>query len=158
MHGHCRTQVHRPCVPVEKLGLCLAVEQGMVFVLPVQRDEAATQLAQLFGRCRSPVDSCRAPFAELALEHDRRPARLEYGLHGGSLRSMPDLIGPSFRPEGQAQGVDDERFAAAGLAGQEVEAGSKTDSTLRDQSKVADLQLFQHWRPVPEAPCTGRLT
>src|ERR1700674_2977515 len=114
-------------------------------MLPMQRDEVVSELSQRFSGCLPAVDSRDASFAELALQHQRSPARLEHTLHRGAFGSVTDLVRPTLRTERQAQRVDDQRLAAARLAGQEVEAGPEADPTLRDQRQVADAEFFEHY-------------
>ncbi len=112
----------------------------MVFLLAVEGDEPLAELAQLARRRRPPVDSRRASLADLAPENDP----IECSLDGGAVRPVPDLVGAAARPKGQAQRVDDQRLAAARLAGEKVEARAEADGRLRDQGEVANLQLLQH--------------
>src|SRR5712692_5947307 len=53
-------QVDGAGICIEQLGLRLVVEQRVVLVLTVERDEAVAQLAQLAGRGGPAVDSRRA--------------------------------------------------------------------------------------------------
>ena len=61
-------------VSIHQLGLCIRIEQRMVLMLPMHRNEAASELAELCGVGRAAVDLCSPAFAELALEHERRAA------------------------------------------------------------------------------------
>jgi hypothetical protein len=89
---HDRAELERAGVTVEKLGLSAGVEQGMVLVLTVHRDQVATQLSQLSRICASTVDPSRASLPELPLENQRRPAGLEQALNSCSIGAVPDLV------------------------------------------------------------------
>jgi hypothetical protein len=116
----------------------------MVLVLAVKRDEVAPELSQLTRTGLPAVNSRGAPFAELTPQDEGRAAGFEDPFDRGALGAVPDLVGATPRAKRQAQRVDDQRLAAAGLAGEEVETGSKSDARLCDQRQVADLQLFEH--------------
>ena len=45
----------------------------------------------------------------------------------------------------QSQGVDHDGFAAAGLAGEQVQAGVKAHPSLFDHRVIFDRELDQHW-------------
>src|SRR5258706_11783087 len=127
----------------------------MVLVLPMQGDQVATQLAELSRMRVAAVDARRAALTKLSLQCKRRTAGFENALHSRPLRAVPNLVDTAPRAEGQAERVDDERLAAAGLAGQEVEAGTKAHPGLRDQSQVANVEFLEHYlfgtrgRPQP---------
>ncbi len=137
--------LHRARIPVEQLGLRLAVEQRVVLVLAVQRHQVASELAQRLGGRRPSVDARRASLAQLPLQHQRNPVGLERAFDGRSVGSVADLVGAASRSKGQAQRVDDQGLAAAGFARQEVEARTEADPALGDQGKVADPELVEHY-------------
>jgi len=138
---HARPQLESATVRVEQRGLGVGVEQRVMFVLAVQRHEPVAQLAQLSRRGGSRVDACRASLADLAPQDDR----IECGLHRGSISAVANLFGRRSRAEDETERVDDQRLAAAGLAGEQVEARPKTNRRLRDQGKVAHLELLEHY-------------
>jgi hypothetical protein len=142
--GDCRPQLSSAGVTVDQLGLCIGVEKRMVLVLPVDRDQVAPKFAELCGVRRPAIDLRRPALAELSLEHQRRASRFEYALDRGALRAVPDLVGAPTRAQRQTEGVHDERLAAPGFSGEEVEAGPEANAGLGHQSEVADLELFQH--------------
>ncbi|HEX6350785.1 MAG TPA: hypothetical protein VF160_15520 [Candidatus Dormibacteraeota bacterium] len=59
---------------------------------------------------------------------------------------MPDLVGAGAGAQREAERVDDQRLAAARLAGQQVEAGPEADARALDQRQVADMELGQRRR------------
>src|SRR5207253_11159001 len=82
------------------------------------------------------------------------PARLhdevEVAVAARALRAVPDLVGAATRAERQAKRVDDQRLAATGLAGEQVQARAEPHVGLRDQGQVADPELLQQptfWEP-----------
>ena len=118
-------------------------------VLAVNCNEAAAELAQLARRGGPSVDARDAALAHLSLQRDR----IEHGLDAGVIRSVPHLAGVGPRPEGQAQRVDDQRLAAAGLAGEQVQARAEAHGRLRDQGQVAHLELLQQlWSATGDPP------
>src|SRR5450756_2170794 len=63
--GDSSSQLDRPGIAVQQLGLGVRVEQRVVLVLTVQRDQATTELAQLAGAGGAPVDARAATLSEL---------------------------------------------------------------------------------------------
>src|SRR5262245_60076430 len=103
-----------------------------MLMLSVNRDETIADLAQLRWVGSAAVDPSGAALADLALkrhavEHcfDRRP-----------VGAVADLVGSASGPKRQAQRVDDQRLAASGLSGEEVETRSEAHCRLRDQRQV----------------------
>jgi hypothetical protein len=124
--AHSRSELAAAAVAVEQVGLCFGVQQRVVLVLPVHRDQVAPELAELRRACGAAVDPCGAALAKLPLEDQRRAARFEHALHRGPLGAVPHLVSTASCAEREAERVDDERLAAAGLAGEQVEAGTET--------------------------------
>ena len=146
--GDGRARIQRSGIRVEQLGLRLGVQQRVLSVLAVDRDEPLADLAQLPRTDRAAVDSgCRA-FADLALEDDRVERRRDRR----PLGAVPDLVGAPARAKGEAQRVDEQRFAAAGFPGEEVQARPEANRGLRDQAEVVDVQLLQHARATSWGP------
>src|SRR5207302_1428886 len=101
------SDVERPRVRIEQVGLRLGVEESVVLrakpvkdalpaptecVLAVNRHEVAAELAQLAWRSGTAIDARHAAFADLALQGDG----IEHRLHSRAIRAVPDLarIGP----------------------------------------------------------------
>src|SRR5437899_10358131 len=142
--AHSRSEIAGAAVAIEQVGLGVGVQRGVVLVLPVDPDQIAPELAELRGACGAAIDPCSATFAKLPLEDQRRAARLEHAFHRSPLSAVPHLVSTASGAEREAECIDDERLAAAGLAGEEVEAGTETHPGLGDQRKVADLELLKH--------------
>src|ERR1700730_16239555 len=66
---HCASHLHGTRIPIEQLGLRLAVEERVVLMLAVKGDKASPELTELPRAGGPPIDSGRAALAELALEH-----------------------------------------------------------------------------------------
>ncbi len=123
--------LQRRRVPVEQLGLRLAVEQRVMLMLAVERDQVAPALTQRLGGRGPSVDAGRASLAELALQHQRDAVRFERSFDRCLVGPMADLVGAAPCPQGQAERIDDQGLAAAGLAGEEVQARPETDARTR---------------------------
>src|ERR1700680_2015247 len=95
-------------VAVEKLSLGIGVEQGVVLVLTMNRDQVATQLSQLSRVGAPTVDAGGASLPELPLENQRRPSGLEHALDGRSIGAVPDLVDTAACAQRQTQRVDDQ--------------------------------------------------
>ena len=139
--GDGRPKIQGAAVRVDQLGLGVAVQQGMVLVLAVKRNESVAQLAQLAWCCGSSVDPRHAAFADLPLQRDR----IEDRLHRGSFSAVTHLLGRCPGAERQAERVDDQRLAASSLARQKIETWSEMHGRFRDQGQVANLELPQHY-------------
>ncbi len=85
----------------------------------------------------------------VAVEHE---AALDDGL-GGAVADHPG-IGPAAHQ--QLDGLDDQRLARAGLAGDRGHPGLQHQRQLADDPEVADGQLVQH-QSAPISPLIGRL-
>ena len=70
--------------------------------------------------------------------------QLEHSLDGRRLRLGPDDVGLSARTTQQQQRIDQDRFAGAGLSGEDVEAGREGDGDVLDDGEVPDPQLAEH--------------
>ena len=150
-----------PGVIVQNALVVGGVEQADRVVLPVDVDEPAAQFPQDSGGGRHPVDAAAA----LALGGDLPGqqqlvaaliARLfQAVLDGGGhlLEGRPDhrlggagadqLTGSAAAQNG-IDGVDQDRLAGAGLAGQDVQSLFKVDVGLLDDGHIFDLQAAQH--------------
>jgi len=118
----------------------------MVLVLAVHSDQLAGQLAKLARRCGPAVDAGLPAPPDLARQ-DRLPAlAIEGGIDHRALGAVPDLVGAGPGAQRQAQGVDDQRLPAPGLAGQQVEPGPEANPGALDQRQVADVELLQRGR------------
>jgi hypothetical protein len=136
------------------------VEQALRLVLAVHRRRGAAP-----GRAARPRDDRavgrRAPLAvrlQLAPEHELVAVlgqralfqqgagvlQLEDGLDGRSLLARPDEIGRGALAEDEAQGIDQDRLAGAGLAGEQGQAGSERQLERGDERDVVYFQQLEH--------------
>ena len=151
-------------VSVEQATLDRRVEQPLLLVLAVHLDQQAADLAHQAGADRLVVDeAARATVgADHAAQHQvvlRRDAVLgEQCLdriarrgreHGADacLRGAPThQIAVRPAAQRQSQGIEQDRLAGAGLAGQHAKAGLEREVEPLDQDDVADREAGQHWR------------
>jgi hypothetical protein len=150
--SHCGPDLSRTRVSVDELGLRLGVEQRVMLMLAVNRDQVATELAELRRIGRAAVDACRTAFSKLALENQGRAARLEHALDGRSLGAVTDLVRAASRTKREAQRIHYQRFPAPGLSGAKVESRPESNAGLGDQGEVADIQLLQQQALISWAP------
>jgi hypothetical protein len=132
-------------VGVEQVALDALVEEPLLIVLAVDLDQPTSGLGQSRGGDRLVVEPGRRASARLHLADDdeRLWQPFEEGLHPGPLRPVADETRGNPRSEGQAQGVDQQALARAGLAGDDVEAGPELETNPVDQAQVGDGQLEQ---------------
>ena len=104
------------------------IEQRLVLVLAVELDEAAGQLLERAGGRERAVDErAAAPLrGDLAADEQLLAAALEDGLDGGGVLAGADEVARGAAAEQQSDGLDENRLAGAGLAGQDVEARART--------------------------------
>src|SRR5260370_33882080 len=93
--------------------------------------EGVAERGELPRRGGGSVDVPRAALADLALQDHR----LEDRFDACAVGAVPDLVGAPARTQRQAERVDDERLAAAGLAGEQVQARTEPDVRLGDQGE-----------------------
>jgi hypothetical protein len=74
----------------------------------------------------------------------RRPARLEQGLHEGTLRTRAHEALVGLVAEEETDGLGEQRLASAGLAGDDVEAWGESEPRLGDKDEVVDDELGEH--------------
>ncbi len=68
----------------------------------------------------------------------------EKPLYEGAFRACAHHLGLGAAPDKQAQRVDQDRLARAGLAGQDVEAGGEVHAQGVDNSEILQLERTQH--------------
>src|SRR5207253_3049101 len=103
--SHTGAKVQRASVRIEQLGLGIAVEQSVVFVLPGQRKQPVAQLTQLARGGRPTTDPSRPTFADLA----QQAHRIEDCFNRGSLRAVANLVGGGPRAGRATKPVDEQR-------------------------------------------------
>jgi hypothetical protein len=75
--------------------------------------------------------------------------QLEYRADLALLDAVPDKRGIAARTERKRKGVEQDRLAGAGLAGQHAEAAREVDVQAVDQHNIADGEPGQHgWRLI----------
>ena len=69
---------------------------------------------------------------------------VEDGLDEGLALARPDEVGGTLVAQDEADGVDDDGLAGAGLAGQDGEAGVEMDLEVLDRRQIPDAQELDH--------------
>ncbi|MNT47886.1 hypothetical protein D3C72_1846360 [compost metagenome] len=151
---------------VEQQPLRIGAQQQLVGVLSVDVDQLVPHFAQLCQRGRGAVDKSLAAAAgidrtpqqhragaivgivgiELALGQpgvERRVGR-EGGADAGAGRAFAHDAGVGPLAQHQGQGVDQDRLAGAGLAGEDGEARGEIQVERIDDDEIADGQAAQH--------------
>ena len=160
---------------VQHFALRAAVHQTLEFLLAVDLDEKFRQFPQsLDGHqlavhigARAAVGADHPAHHELAVEFDRlrvEPAIAAAGsaaklaAHLGTFGALAHDVAAGPAAGDQQQGIDDDGFAGAGLAGQRGEAGLELEFRLIDENQIAQLQVSQHglsrrdWPPYAPRP------
>ncbi len=147
---------------VQQLALGLTAQQGLVLVLAVQIHQHLAQLSQAGGRCRLAVDEgLRGAIggdhpADDALAGAVQFVFLQPGLGLGRIVGAEGdadfgLIGPVADHAGvgpiaqrQPQGIEQDRFAGAGLAGEHGQSTLQGQFQALDDGEVPDVKVGQH--------------
>ena len=146
-------------VQQRKMGLGAA--QGVLFVLPVDVNEAAADVGQEGQRAQTAVevDPVASAAADDPLQHQfvlgLAPGRLqsvtsgrrqirEQSLHGRLVGSFADEVGGASSSQEEAQGGENDGLPGAGLSGNDVEPGSELQLDVIDHGNVVDPELLQH--------------
>ncbi len=165
---------------VEQLAMGARIEQPVLLELALDLDQKVADLAhQPDARRRVGDEGAAAPVgAEDAAQHERavRRHRLqpmlgeegpdgvigrqrEFSRNHRLRRAAPHQ--PAFRPhpEGEAEGVEQDRFAGAGLAGEDAQARAEGELQPFDQHEVPYRQTEQHQvAEEREGPMAGMIT
>ena len=148
-------------VGVEQLALAVGAQQRLRCVLAVDVDQSLAELAQQRGGGRVAIHQrARAPLGvdhpaqqhaarvagELALGQPgvERLAAAEACADVGARRAFADHAGVGAPAHRQRQGVEQDRLARAGLAGEHREARAELDVERIDDDEVAKSQREQH--------------
>ena len=123
------------------------IEQDLVLVLAVQIDERAGGLAERRAGDERAVDEgpaapLRRDFA--ADDHFAAVGLLEDRLDGRGLLAGPDELGAGASADEQSDRADEDGFAGAGFAGQDVEAGREFELESIDDGEVGDAEEPDH--------------
>ena len=123
------------------------IEQLLMFVLAVQLDQPIRQILERRGGGQRAVDegAAAALRGDLAA-HDQLAAvfGFEDRFDGGDVFAGANQILRGASAEQQADRLDEDGLAGAGLAGQDVERLFKIDGDRLDDRKVADGQVADH--------------
>ena len=77
--------------------------------------------------------------------------QLDLGRDGRAILSRADQAGVAARAERQAQRIEQDRLAGAGLAGQDSEPGLELELQSLDQHDIVNGELPQHVREIGAA-------
>ena len=146
--------------------LLAAFEQGLMLVLSVNLDQAFAEGFHLGQGDRSTVD----PGTRRAFAADHAPqlagavviefllaqpcqkiialAEIEFSRQLGALATMTDQAGFSTIACQQEQGIDEQRLAGTGFAGDDGQPGAKSDFSLADDGEILDVKRTQHAAPL----------
>ncbi len=160
--AHLRQRGRVTAVGIEQGQLLLALQQRLMLVLAVDLQQMRGQFAQLRQRHRAAVDprartarggQHAAQAAMLAIVHGllAQPgarggggSEIEFGADFGALRAAAYQRGVGTRAGEQQQGIDQQRLAGAGFAGDHGQTGAQRDLGLGDHGQVAYIQRRQH--------------
>jgi hypothetical protein len=137
----------QPAIAVEQLALFGGADQRLEFVLPVDVEQQADDLAQQLHRDLLAIQpGPRAPVAAEDAAHDELVARLVDGLlvetvakaagsgakverrhHFRALGIAADEVRPTATTRGERQGIHDDGLAGTGFAGQHGEPFAQVD-------------------------------
>ena len=81
---------------------------------------------------------------DFAAHQELLVALLEDRLDGGGVLPGSHQVARGAAAEQQADGFDQDRFAGAGLAGEDVQAGLELDVDGVDDGQIADTEEAQH--------------
>ena len=149
-------------IGVQQGAMRRGVDEGAFVVLAVNLDQSRSQRAQDLDADRLVVDEgARAAVGELRPAHDQfvfadkivvgqhAARRMIFGdVEGGNHLAVLGALAHQSRvaagAERQREGVEQDRFAGAGFAGQRGKAGAEIDIEPVDQNDVADGKASQH--------------
>ena len=161
-------------VGIEQTALDRRIEQRLLLVLTVDLDQKPGQLAQQSGadglivdeRARAPVGADQPPEHQRVLDGEavgieaRRHVPIggqgEYRGHRALRRAAADQRALGAAAERQAQSIQEDRLARAGLAGQHAQAALELEIEALDQDDVTDRETDQHVAARPDAPPANR--
>jgi hypothetical protein len=159
-------------IVIEQLPLRIGTEQGLAFVLPEDFHQQLAKPAQIPSCCWGAVDEGTGaavgtddaadgaailvlqlasvePLCGGAARHDA-----ELGGDLRLVRAVADQAGVCARADHQAQGVDKDRFAGTGLAGQRCKAGLPFEFQRLDDGEITDVQVAQHAASLQDLSAT----
>ena len=161
-------------VPVQQPAVLRRRQQALVLMLPVDRQQHASELGVVRQRDRYRLDERRSAASPpgdppheqgLLIELDRTRAeppvdllalrRIEHRGHFADVGARTDFLGRHAGAQGNSERPDDDRLAGPRLAGDGGEAGAEREVEAVDQGIVADVQRFKHPAPPPSAACAA---
>ena len=152
----------QPAERIEQAAMRRRIDQRALVMLAVDLDQRRADGFQRLHRDRLIVDEgAGAAVGELHAAQDHlagvfeavvgedrgRRVPLRHVEHGGDLallRAVAHQGGIAAAAERQREGIEQDRFAGAGFAGQHRKAAGKFDIETFDQDDVADRQARQH--------------
>ena len=143
--GHLATKLLVAAERVEQVALPTLIEQPLLLVLAVDLDERPDLLGQPRRGHGLVVEPGRRAAAggDLANRNDRLGNPVEERLDPGELRAVPDQRCVGARSQGEAERVDEQALAGAGLPGDHVQPGAELEAEPIDQREIRDRQLEQ---------------
>ena len=132
---------------VEQRQVLARIEQLLVFVLAMQFDQPVGEVLECAGGGQrsgdeGPAAALRGDFA--ADDDLLPPSVFEDGFDGGQLLAGADQILRGAAAEEEPDGFDEDGFAGAGLARQDVERLFKVDGDRLDDRQVANGEIANH--------------
>jgi len=155
---------------VQQAQLLPALEQALLLVLAVDLQQQAAEFAQLRGGGGAAVDPglgaavgadhppqlAGVAVVELVLPQPGqgfgRVLQAEFGAEFGAFGAMPDHARFGARAAQAQQGVHQQGFAGAGLAGDHGEAGRQRQAVRRNHREVRQCHVRQHAAILPDLP------
>jgi hypothetical protein len=153
----------QPGIGVEQEALAMRKSQEGALVLAMDLDQEFGEAAKRRRRRETAVQVCLAlslaqevtPNHEELVSRTLDPAfrqqmasllviQIEGGLYPALLGPGAYLLRLTPCPQGQPQRVDDDRFAGAGFAREDIEPRAELNAQLVDQGKVRDAQFAEH--------------
>jgi hypothetical protein len=137
------------------------MEEEDVVVLSVDVDEPAADLTEPAHRHEDAVDEGLARALDgdgaldeelavlgfgQAVEVETLPGDVEDGLDEGLRLPGPDEVGRALLAEDESDGVDDDGFSRARLAGQDGEPLVEREREVLDRGQIPDAQELDHGR------------
>ena len=148
-------------IQVQHVDVALRIQQGLRIVLPVDVRDAAAELAEEGEGNDSPVDPAQAFFARADLPAEHEGVVGGYAgivqdllhvkiFHVGGERdgrffgACADIVGIGAAAQGHGDGFDDDGFACACLAGDDVQPGVQVQFQVSDDGKIFDGNVGNH--------------
>src|SRR5215471_20371278 len=127
---------------VDQLKVRRRIEQGLMFVLSVQFDQACRQLTQRGCRRERAIDEGAAPTLrrDFAAHEQLLPCDFEDGFDARGFLASPHKLGRRAAAKEKSDRLDQDRLASSGLAGEHIEAGFELDFRLINDRQMGYAQ------------------